>query len=140
MQTDSRNAGTDSLRAMSGLDTPFDRVVATVRPGTRLRTPDDRTGRPFIVDVVDGEGVLVKTYSGGRVRIGLFTFDTAVKYLDDMGVRGEKWMPVKDDLFQAILNSENDRVRASSYVVAILGAAGVIDVDGSRPNRVRIAG
>jgi len=125
---------------MSGLDTPFDRVIAQVRPGTRLKTPDDRTGKTFVVDVVDNEGVLVKTYSGGRVKIGLFTFDTAVKFLDDMGVRGDTWMPVKDDLFQAILNSENDRVRASSYVVSILGAAGVIDVDGSRPNRVRLAG
>jgi len=28
---------------------------------------------------------------------------------------------------------------ASSYVISLLGAAGVIDVDGGRPNKVRLA-
>ena len=120
------------------MDTPFDRITAEIAPGTRLRTPDNAAGKPFIVDTIDGEGVLVRTSSGGRVRIGLFAFDTAVKYLEDMGIRGGKWLPVKDDLFQSILNAENDRVRASSYVVSILGAAGLIDVDGGRPNKVRL--
>jgi hypothetical protein len=46
---------------------------------------------------------------------------------------------VKDQDFQMLLNMENDRVRASSYVIALLGAAGVIDVDGGRPNKVRLA-
>ncbi len=49
-------------------------------------------------------------------------------------------MPVKDEGLQMLLNSENDRVRASSYVLAILGAAEIFDVDGSRPNRVRLRG
>jgi hypothetical protein len=58
-----------------------------------------------------------------------------MKYLADLG--GD-WLPVKDEMFQAVLNMENDRVRASSYVISILGAAGLIDIDGSRPNRVRL--
>lgn len=116
----------------------FDTILETVPPGTKLRTPDDRTGKPFMVDEVDLEGVSVKTYSGGRVRVGLFTFDSALKYLEDHGCRGDKWLPVKDETFQMLLNMENDRVRASSYVIGILGAAGLIDIDGSRPNKVRL--
>jgi hypothetical protein len=69
-----------------------------------------------------------------------FTFDTAVKYLEDLRIRGDTWLEVKDDVFQAVLNSENDRVRAASYVLAILERAGLVEVDGRRPNKVRLAG
>jgi hypothetical protein len=37
-----------------------------------------------------------------------------------------------------VLNMENDRVRAASYVLAILEHAGLVEIDGSRPNRVRL--
>ena len=125
---------------MANYDSAFDTVLREIAPGTRLKTPDARTCKPFIVEEVTPEGVLVRTFSGGRVRIGLFAFDGAVKVLADLGIRGGTWLPVKDDLLQAVLNAENDRVRASSYVIAILGAAGLIDVDGGRPNKVRLAG
>ena len=72
--------------------------------------------------------------------LGLFTFETAAKFLADRGYVGDRWLEVKDEEFQMLLNMENDRVRASSYVLAILGAAKVIDVDGRRPNKVRLAG
>jgi len=118
----------------------YDRVLERVKPGTLLRTPDAKVGQSFTVENVDPEGVDVKTHRGGKVRIGLFTFDFAVKYLRDQGCVGDRWLEVKDPDFQMLLNAENDRVRASSYVLAILGAAGVIDVDGGRPNRVRVSG
>ena len=66
------------------------------------------------------------TSRGGKVKMGLFVFDTAIKYLTDLGIRGDRWLPVKDEGLQMLLNSENDRVRASSYVLSILGAAQVI--------------
>ncbi len=47
-------------------------------------------------------------------------------------------MPVKDEGLQMMLNSENDRVRASSYVISILETAGLIDVVHERPNKVRL--
>ena len=121
-----------------GLDA-FDRVAARVKPGDRLRTPDAKTGQPFTVEVVDAEGVMVKTAKGGKIRIGLFTFETAAKFLSDHGVAGDRWLEVKDEDLQMLLNMENDRVRASSYVIALLGAAGVVDIDGGRPNKVRLA-
>ena len=121
------------------MDTPYDTVLAKIAAGDKLRTPDRSTGKPFSIQTIDSEAVTVQTSRGGRVRISPFTFDTAVKYLQDLGVTGESWLQVKDDVFQAVLNSENDRVRAASYVLAILAQAGLVDVDGSRPNRVRLA-
>ena len=117
----------------------FDRVLERVKPGDRLKTPDEKAGQPFTVESVDAEGVSIKTARGGRIRIGLFTFETAAKFLADRGVAGDRWLEVKDEDFQMLLNMENDRVRASSYVIAIMGAAGVLDVDGGRPNKVRLA-
>ncbi len=116
----------------------YDQVLERVHTGDRLRTPDDRTGQPFTVDEVDAEGVSIRTARGGRIRMGLFVFESAQKYLADNAVVGDRWLEVKDEDFQTLLNMENDRVRASSYVLALLGAARVIDIDGSRPNRVRL--
>lgn len=113
----------------------YDAVLEKVKPGTELKTPDAASGKPFTVDAVDSESITVRTARGGRVKMSLFTFDTAIKYIEDMG--GE-WLPVKDEMFQAVLNMENDRVRASSYIISILGAAGLIEIDGTRPNRVRL--
>lgn len=113
----------------------YDAVLEKVVPGTELKTPDAASGKPFKVDAVDSESITVRTARGGRVKMSLFTFDTAIKYIEDMG--GE-WLPVKDEMFQAVLNMENDRVRASSYIIAILGAAGLIEIDGRRPNKVRL--
>ncbi len=121
------------------LDT-YDKILQRVKPGTKLKTPDERVGQPFTVEVVDLEGVSVKTAKGGKIRVGLFTFETAVKFLADNAVVGDRWMEVKDQDFQMLLNMENDRVRASSYVLAILGAADVIEIDGGRPNKVRLTG
>jgi len=116
----------------------YDTILERVQAGAELRTPDRSTGKPFTVQQVGQEAVTVRTARGGRVQISPFTFDTAVKYLVDLGCRGENWLEVKDENFQAVLNMENDRVRASSYVLAILGHAGLVDLDGARPNKVRL--
>ena len=116
----------------------YDAVLERIKPGAELRTPDVASGKPFTIDSVDAESVTVRTARGGRVKVSLFTFDSAVKYLQDVGDFGEGWLPVKDEMFQEVLNMENDRVRASSYVIAILGAAELIEIDGRRPNRVRL--
>jgi hypothetical protein len=125
---------------MARMKSAYDVVLEKVKPGAELRTPDKSSGKPFQIADVDSEAISVRTAKGGRVRVSLFTFDSAVKYLEDMNVRGENWLPVKDEMFQSVLNMENDRVRASSYVIAILGAADLIEIDGSRPNRVRLKG
>jgi hypothetical protein len=117
----------------------YDAILERVRPGTALRTPDARTGKPFTVTTVDPESVSVRTSTGGRIKVSAFAFDTAVKYLEDLGCRGDRWLEVKDESFQALLNMENDRVRAASYVLSVLAAAGLIEIDGGRPNRVRLA-
>lgn len=124
---------------IAGMDTAYDRILAQVPLGTRLMTPDKAAGKPFVVEEIDPEGITVRTSTGGKVKMGLFVFDTAVKYLSDLGMRGERWLEVKDEGLQMLLNSENDRVRASSYVISILEAAGVLDVVHTRPNKIRLA-
>jgi len=120
------------------MTTAYDTVLARLVAGDQLKTPDARTGKPFSILAAGPEEVTVRTARGGRVKISPFTFDTAVKYLEDLGCRGDAWLEVKDETFQAVLNSENDRVRASSYVLAILARAGLVEVDGGRPNKVRL--
>ena len=77
---------------MSVYDTILERIAA----GAELRTPDKSTGKPFTVRRVGQESVTVQTARGGNVQISPFTFDTAVKYLQDLGCKGENWLEVKD--------------------------------------------
>ena len=123
---------------MTPMHSAYDRVLERVKPGDQLRTPDRSAGKPFTIDSVDSEAVTIRTARGGKVKISLFTFDSALKYLEDGGYRGNDWLETKDEMFQAVLNMENDRVRAASYVISILGATGLIEVDGGRPNKVRL--
>ncbi|MCE9636765.1 MAG: hypothetical protein K8T90_13760 [Planctomycetes bacterium] len=116
----------------------YDTILERVKPGTQLKTPDAKVGAPFVVEVLDAEGLTVKTARGGKIRISLFTFETAVKFLADQNIRGGTWLEVKDQDFQMLLNMENDKVRAASYILSILAAAGLIEVDGGRPNKVRL--
>ncbi len=120
------------------VNSAYDIVLEKIKPGDKLRTPDKASGKPFSIDTIDSEYVTVRTARGGRVRVSLFTFDSAVKYLDDMGARSDNWVEAKDEMFQSVLNMENDRVRAASYVLAILRQAGLLEIDGRRPNRVRL--
>jgi hypothetical protein len=120
------------------MTTAYDTVLARLAAGDQLKTPDARTGKPFSILAIGPEEVTVRTARGGRGRVSPFTFDTAVKYLEDLGCRGDSWLEVKDETFQAVLNSENDRVRASSYVLAILARAGLVNIDGGRPNKVQL--
>jgi hypothetical protein len=121
------------------MESAYDAVLRKIHPGDSLKTPDERVGKPFTIASVDAEAVAVRTAKGGRVKISLFTFDSAVKYLADLGIRNDRWLETKDEDFQAVLNMENDRVRAASYVLAILERAGLVEIDGGRPNRVRLA-
>ena len=57
----------------------FESVRQKLNPGDELRTPDKSTGKPFLVDVIDDEGMTVRTARGGRVRISMFTFDSVAK-------------------------------------------------------------
>ena len=116
----------------------YDTVLKRIQVGDELKTPDARTGKPFSIDAIDAESITVRTAKGGRVRVSLFTFDSALKFLQDRGHAGDFWLETKDEDFQMVLNMENDRVRAASYVLAILGAAGLIEIDGGRPNKVRL--
>ena len=130
----------DTSPSRSSSSSAYDTVRERIRVGDPLRTPDARTGKPFTIESIHPESLTVRTARGGRVRISLFTFDSAMKYLRDLGCAGDRWLETKDENFQAVLNMENDRIRAASYVLGILGAAGLVDLDGGRPNRVRLAG
>ena len=73
----------------------YDTVLSKIRPGDALKTPDDKTGKPFTIASIDAEAVAVKTAKGGRVKMSLFTFDSAVKYLADLGIRGDRWLTLR---------------------------------------------
>lgn len=108
-------------------------------PGAVLKTPDQSRGKPFRVAEVDSEGVTVGTSTGGRVRIRGQVFDTVLKILQDYGAKGDSWLPCGDPSLRDICRHENGGKDCLSYVLPILQHARAVELDGGRPNKVRLA-
>jgi len=106
--------------------------------GKVLATPDAKQGKPFRIAEIDGEAVSIGTASGGRIKLALPVFDVATKYLEDHGCRGEKWLPINDTWFKELLKAENDGKACGSYVLPILEQLGLVEIERTRPNRVRL--
>jgi hypothetical protein len=124
---------------MSELD-PYDAVLALPNlTSASWKTPGPgNTAKPFKVGRAGDEGLSVQTSRGGRVPLRPEAFQAAVKALDDLGaVLEERWVPISDESLQAILSGENREHACSSYVLPLLEAAGLIELDRSRPVKAR---
>lgn len=98
-----------------------------------------RTSRPFKVRALHRDGLEVGTSTGGRVGLRIEAFDGAVKAIADLGVDDpEGWVRAGDETLLAVLSSENRDHAVASYVLPLLEAARLVELDRGRPARVRI--
>ncbi len=96
------------------------------------------TARPFRVARAGDEGLVVSTSKGGRVPLRPEAFRAGAKALEDLGGgSADGWVPVSDDALQAILAGENREHACSSYVLPLLEAAGLVELDRTRPAKAR---
>jgi hypothetical protein len=120
----------DAFDAVAGLEDLTRRTFHTPGAG--------QTSKPFTVRKATLEGVEVKTSRGGTVTLRAEAFDGAVKALGDLGVDDpEGWVRTSDDTLLAVLTSENRDHAVASYVLPLLEAAGLIELDRRRPARAR---
>jgi hypothetical protein len=122
------------------MEDALDRVLALPDLKTRVfKTPGSgNTGRPFRVERASQEGVSVRTSAGGTVALRPESFAAGVKALHDLGAtNAEGWVPVSDDTLAAILSSENREKACTSYVLPLLEAAGLVEIDRVRPSKAR---
>jgi hypothetical protein len=97
------------------------------------------TSKPFTVRAQTPDGLEIKTSRGGTVQLRSEAFDGGLKALGDLGVDDpEGWVRTSDDVLLAVLSSENRDHAVASYVLPLLEAAGLIDLDRSRPARARV--
>lgn len=118
----------------------YDLVLALPDLKTRVfKTPGaGNTSRPFRVERANADGVTVRTSQGGTVGLRPEAFAAGVKALEDLGATlPERWVPVSDDALAAILSSENREKAATSYVLPLLEAAGLVEIERSRPAKAR---
>jgi hypothetical protein len=119
----------------------YDLVLAIADLKTRIfKTPGaGNTARPFRVERANQDGLTVRTSQGGFVPLRPEAFAAGVKALADLGATlPERWVPVSDDTLAAILSSENREKAATSYVLPLLEAAGLVELDRSRPAKARV--
>lgn len=107
---------------------------------TTFKTPGaGASSKPFSVRAQTPDGLEVKTSRGGTVTLRAEAFDGGLKALGDLGVDDpEGWVRTSDDTLLAVLTSENRDHAVASYVLPLLEAAGLIDIDRSRPARARV--
>jgi hypothetical protein len=118
----------------------YDQVLALADLKTRVfKTPGaGNTARPFRVERANADGVSVRTSQGGVVALRPEAFAAGVKALSDLGaVLPERWVPISDETLTLILSSENREKACTSYVLPLLEAVGLIEIERSRPARAR---
>lgn len=105
-----------------------------------FKTPGSgATSKPFTVRSQTPDGLEIKTSRGGTVQLRQEAFDGGLKALADLGVDDpDGWVRTSDDVLLAVLSSENRDHAVASYVLPLLEAAGLIDIDRSRPARARV--
>ena len=103
---------------------------------TGLKTPDAARGVAFEVIKIDDNCIQVKTEKGGRIKIDRYLPVIVLKLISDR--QDEDWIKVSDPDLQMIAFSENSRNGCLSYLLPVLEAIGVIEIDRKRPNKVRI--
>ena len=121
---------------------PFERVKALPElTRTRFQTPGaGRTGKPFHVVSSGDDQLEVRTSTGGRVTLRAEAFQTAPKLIGDLGGLEEGgWVRVSDETLNAVLSGENREKACGSYVLPLLEAAGLVELERTRPARVRRA-
>lgn len=119
----------------------YDAVLAIADLTKRtFQTPGaGNTSKPFTVRAQTPDGLEVKTSRGGTVTLRSEAFDGGLKALADLGVDDpEGWVRASDDTLLAVLSSENRDHAVASYVLPLLEAAGLIDLDRKRPARARV--
>lgn len=106
----------------------------------RFNTPGGgKRGRPFAVLAANDDELTVRTSTGGRVTLRSEPFQTAVKLVGDLGpLDPDGWVRVSDETLVAVLASENREKACTSYVLPLLEAAGLLELDRGRPARVRV--
>lgn len=121
----------DAFAAVTGLPELTTRSFKT--PGS------GKTSRPFKVRAAHRDAIEVGTSTGGRVTLRAEAFDSGVKALADLGVDDpDGWVRVGDETLLAVLSSENRDHAVASYVLPLLEAAGLVELDRGRPARARV--
>jgi hypothetical protein len=118
----------------------YDLVLALPDLKTRIfKTPGaGNTSKPFRIERANAEGLTVRTSNGGFISMRPEAFQAGVKALADLGATlPERWVPVSDDTLAAILSSENREKAATSYVLPLLEAAGLVEIERTRPSKAR---
>lgn len=118
----------------------YDLVLALTDLKTRIfKTPGaGNTSKPFRIERANAEGLTVRTSNGGFVPLRPEAFQAGVKALADLGsTLPDRWVPVSDDALAAILSSENREKAATSYVLPLLEAAGLVEILRQRPSKAR---
>lgn len=123
-------------------DDPFD-AVQNLPELTRARYKTPAAGaaaRPFqVLSASQEEGLLVRTSKGGRVSLRPEAFQAAIKLLGDLAQDDpDGWVKVSDPTLVAVLQSENREKACNSYVLPLLEAAGLIELERGRPARARL--
>jgi hypothetical protein len=118
----------------------YDVVLAIPDLKTRVfKTPGaGASARPFRVERASSETMEIRTSQGGRVPLRPEAFAAGVKALQDLGaVLPERWVPVSDETLQIVMSAENREKACGSYVLPLLEAAGLVEIERTRPSKAR---
>lgn len=122
-------------------DDPFEALRAQTKiTRESFKTPAaGKAARPFKVLSFADDALDVRTSRGGKVTLRSEAFQGALKAIGDLGALDEEgWIRAGDETLVAVIQSENRDKACSSYVLPLLEHLGLVELDRSRPARVRL--
>ena len=116
----------------------MDRILSKISPGTVLITPSGRAS--FKVEHIDSEGVMLSVGSGWPIHISKACWEGIPDFLRGRGwvligaTHGEPSHGSLDDYLQRYTHGTS----VASYVVPILERVLLVQVDSSKPGKIRL--
>lgn len=112
--------------------------------GLDLSTPDNSSGSPFRISSINDENIEITTNGGTAIIINCGALISTLEYLlsnlhivsKPCAVGSDKVINNAGPLCLAARNANNENRMVISYVLPILSHMGLVETDGTRPNRV----
>lgn len=116
---------------------------ARIESGRGLRTPDNTTGKSFNVSSVAPSEIKIQTQGGADIAIKFEAFAATLLYLVEHGhdqrnrcnIASDKDVTKAGPLCRTAREANGVNVMIITYTLPILAEMGLVEIDGSRPNR-----
>lgn len=118
----------------------YEQIKQRLNLHSNFRTPDNQRGRDFRLIEIGLDRISIETQKGSKVRISSSAINKAHEFLSN---NKNRWIRIDSSNnnpgeFASFVRSHNNGVRCVNYILPIFESLGIVEIDGSIPNKVKM--